>query len=138
MRRPSILALIVAVVTVVCFLPAISGTFLNWDDDINFRHNTGYRGFGREQIRWVLTSVLFGHYIPITRLTFNLNYALGGINPFGYHLLNVLVHGINAALFYLVARRLLAVAVGADGDGEDKTVGAGAVVAAMINLDGTS
>ena len=108
MIRRSILPLIIAVVTAACFLPAVSGSFLNWDDDVNFRHNQAYRGLGWAQVRWAFSSVLFGHYMPFTRLTFSLNYVLGGMDPRGYHLLNVLLHGANAALFYLVVRRLLA------------------------------
>jgi hypothetical protein len=114
MIRRSMLPLAVAVVTATCFLPVVSGSFLNWDDDVNFRHNLAYRGLGPEQIRWAFTSVLFGHYIPLTRLTFSLNYVLGGLDPWGYHLVNVLLHGANAALLYVVARRLLAAAAGAD------------------------
>ena len=136
MIRRMLPAVAVGVLAAACFLPALSGSFLNWDDDINFGHNVGYRGFGREQIRWVFTSVLFGHYIPITRLTFNLNYFLGGLNPFGYHLLNVLLHGVNGVLFYLVARRLLSAAVGGGSDVGDAQgridLCAGAVVAALV------
>src|SRR5262249_35063347 len=51
-------------------------------------------------------------------------------NPWGYHLLNVLVHGLNAALFCLVARRLLAAAAGAGAS--DSVLTAGAVVAALV------
>ncbi len=53
-----------------------------------------------------------GHYIPVTWLSFGLNYALGGMNPWGYHLGNLLLHAANATLVYLIARRLLAAAQG--------------------------
>src|SRR4029078_13428430 len=42
--------------------------------------------------------------------THGLDYTLWGMNPAGYHLVNVLIHAANAALFYVVARRLLAAA----------------------------
>ena len=48
-----------------------------------------------------------GHWIPVTWLTLGLDYVVWGINPFGYHLTNLLWHAASAALFYLVARRLL-------------------------------
>lgn len=35
-----------------------------------------------------------------------LNYALGGLNPAGYHFFNVVVHALNAVLVFLVAERL--------------------------------
>jgi len=48
-----------------------------------------------------------GHWIPVTWLTFGLDHALWGMNAFGYHLSNVLLHAANAVLFYLLAMRLL-------------------------------
>ena len=42
----------VTVLTVICFLPALTGSFLNWDDNVNFLENTAYRGLGPAQMRW--------------------------------------------------------------------------------------
>jgi protein O-mannosyl-transferase len=111
MRARAALAITVAVVTFVGFLPVLSASFLNWDDNVNFLDNTAYRGLGPAQIRWAFTSALFGHYIPLTRLSWSVNYVLGGMNPLGYHLVNVLLHAGNATVFYFVARRILAAAV---------------------------
>ena len=134
MIRRAIVPLAVAILTAVCFLPALSAAFLNWDDNVNFLDNPAYQGLGREQVRWAFTSVLFGHYIPLTRLTWSLNFAFGGMDPWGYHLLNVLLHAGNAAIVYLVARRLLAAAVGGGAqDGRHQpAVLIGATVAALV------
>jgi Flp pilus assembly protein TadD len=94
----------------VAFLPALPGQFLNWDDDINFVGNQGFRGLGWAQLQWMWTTPLMGHYIPLTWMSLGLNYALGGMNPWGYHLGNVLIHAMNTVLFYFVARRLLVAA----------------------------
>jgi len=40
---------------------------------------------------------------PIVELTFALNYKLGGLNVFGYHVVNVLIHIINGVLVYFLA-----------------------------------
>jgi tetratricopeptide (TPR) repeat protein len=104
----------IALLTGATFLPTLGGSFLNWDDNVNFLDNPSYRGLGREQIRWAFTSTLFGHYIPLTRLTWSFNYVVGGMNPWGYHLVNVLLHAANAVVLYFVALRLLT-AAGGDG-----------------------
>jgi tetratricopeptide (TPR) repeat protein len=93
------------------FLPALDGQFLNWDDNVNFLANPHYRGLGWPQIKWAFTATLMGHWIPLTWLSLSLNYALGGMSPWGYHLGNLLLHAANAALFFLLARRLLAAAL---------------------------
>jgi Flp pilus assembly protein TadD len=120
----------VVLLTIACFLPALSGPFLNWDDNVNFQENPAFRGFGPDQIRGALTSTLFGHYIPLTRFSWSLNYALGGLNPWGYHLVNVLLHAGNALAFYAVARRLLAAAV--DGGGQEARTRIDLSVAAAV------
>ena len=99
-------------VTLAAFVPALRGQFLDWDDVVNFVENPYYRGLGAAQLRWMFTSTLMGHYIPLTWMTFGLNYVLGGMNTWGYHLVNLLLHAANAVLVYLVARRLMAAASG--------------------------
>ncbi len=104
------LPVLVGVLAFVAFLPALDGGFLDWDDDRNFLWNTGYRGLGLSNLQWMFTATWMGHYIPLTWLSFGLNHALGGMEPWGYHLGNLLLHAANTALLFLVARRLLAVA----------------------------
>ena len=106
--NPRAIPFALAAVTFLAFVPALLNGFVEWDDYKNLFENTSYRGLGWEQIRWMFTSTLMGHYIPVTWLTFSLDYALWGTNPLGYHLTNSLIHAANAALFYLVALRLIA------------------------------
>ena len=117
MTRPGRLRLLllplIFLITATVFLPALRGEFLNWDDSVNFVANPHYRGLTWSQIQWMLGATLMGHYIPMTWLSFGLNYVLGGMNPWGYHAGNVLLHAVNATLVYLIARRLLAAALGA-------------------------
>jgi Flp pilus assembly protein TadD len=112
---------LVFLITGAVFLPALRGEFLNWDDSVNFVANPHYRGLGSPQIRWMLGATLMGHYIPVTWLSFGLNYALGGMNPWGYHAGNLLLHSANATLVYLIARRLFAAARGGDSPIGDTT-----------------
>jgi len=44
----------------------------------------------------------------VVYLLFALNFALFGLRPFGYHLANIALHGLNAVLVYHLARRLVA------------------------------
>lgn len=46
-------------------------------------------------------------YRPLLLVTYAVNHALGGYDAFGYHLLNVLLHAINACLVWWVGRRVL-------------------------------
>src|SRR5213593_2360972 len=101
---------LVALVTFAAFLPALHNQFVNWDDDKNFLDNPYYRGLGWSQLRWMWTTHL-GHYIPLTWMTFGLDYLLWGMNPLGYHLTSLLLHAANAAVFFFVVRRILTLAL---------------------------
>jgi len=101
----------IALGTAVVFLPVLRAGFVNWDDPTNFLENPYYRGLGWRQLRWMLTANVMGHWIPVTWLTLGADFAMWGMNPFGYHLTNLLLHSVSAALFYLVSRRLLGLAI---------------------------
>jgi Tfp pilus assembly protein PilF len=98
---------LVALITLAAFLPALQAGFVSWDDDKNFLANPHYRGIGWTQLRWMWTTFLLGHYVPLSWMTLGVDYALWGMNPAGYHLTNLLPHCANAVLLYVIARRLL-------------------------------
>jgi hypothetical protein len=64
----------------------------------------------------IFTSPLFGrvehfppglrYYRPVTALTFGLDYAVWGLNPFGFHLTNLMLHILVSLLIFFIARRL--------------------------------
>lgn len=47
-------------------------------------------------------------YRPLCVLTFRLNYLLGELNPWGYHLGNVICHAVTSAIFTFLAQKLFA------------------------------
>jgi len=106
-----IVALALAALTVAVFAPALGHGWLDYDDDQNFLRNPHYRGLGAAQLRWMLTGVIMGHWTPLTWLTHGLDYTLWGMDPGGYHLVNVILHAANAAVFYALAWRLLGAAL---------------------------
>src|SRR2546430_5209150 len=110
-RRVSwLVPVLIALVTCAAFLPTLQNQFVNFDDNDNFLDNPHYRGLAWTHLRWMWTTHL-GHYIPLTWMTLGLDYLLWGMNPFGYHLMSLLLHAANAAVFFFVVRRILALAL---------------------------
>jgi protein O-mannosyl-transferase len=127
-----VLPAVLALATVVAFLPTLDNGFVNWDDDRNFLNNPDYRGLGPSQLRWIfMTFPPGGHYMPMTWLTLGLDYVLWGMNPVGYHLTNLLLHVANVVVFYAIAVRLLYAARPALGVGVAGRLG-GAVAAVLF------
>ncbi len=98
---------VVALLTILVFLPALDNGFVAWDDDKNFLNNPDYRGLGPANLKWMWTTFHLGHYVPLSWMTLGLDYTVWGMRPRGYHLTNVLLHAANASLVFALARRLL-------------------------------
>ena len=114
-RRAQIAAWLVPAIVgffaALAFIPSLQNDFVNWDDYHTLLTNPHYQGFGWTQLRWMFTTFLLGHYQPLSWMTWSLDYLIWGMNPFGYHLTNLLIHSANAVLFYFVSRRLLKIAL---------------------------
>src|ERR1041385_336873 len=101
-------ALVVLVLlTIVSFLPAISADFVNWDDDAHILKNPLVQQFTPREIPKIFfTSDSANHtYIPLTTLTWGLEYWLFGKNPLVFHLTNLALHlGVVFLVFVLAGR----------------------------------
>jgi len=121
--------LLIVALSIAAFLPALPHEFLNWDDTKNYVDNPDYRGLGLPQLRWMFTTFHMGHYIPVTWITFGLDYLLWGMNPAGYHLTSILFHAATALAVYFLSVRLLTRALP---DTPDRDLMIGAAVAALL------
>jgi Flp pilus assembly protein TadD len=87
-----------------CYAPSMSGGFI-YDDVIEIERNPNVHTLTP------LTTPLFkSHELPvrpIPYLTFALNYAAHKNATWGYHLVNVLLHAINAWIIYLILYLIL-------------------------------
>ncbi len=101
------LALLAAVAAFAVFYPTLDNEFLNWDDKALLLDIDDWRGFGGRELRWMFSTYHLGHYQPITWLSYGLDYALWGLQPFGFHLTNNLLHAANTLLAYFLALALL-------------------------------
>jgi len=123
-RRPSVVNVCVAgrlvrrmiplgigLLTFVTFKPVLQFGFIEWDDWLNLVTNWSYRGLSWAHLHWMLTSVHGAHWLPATWVTFGIDYTVWGMDPFGYHLTNLVLHAANSVLFYFVARWLLKAAM---------------------------
>jgi len=121
-----------ALVVVAAFSPALPGGFQQWDDVVLLVDNPAYRGLGWSNLKWMFTTNLMGHYMPLTWITYGLDYILWGLDPFGYHLTSLALHAANTTLVYVVALRLFRAVWGRVlGDGAD-SLRIGAALTALL------
>jgi hypothetical protein len=105
-------AIAVAVVAIVAFLPVVRNGFIDrLDDQANFVQNENFRGLGWPQIRWALSTKRLGVYQPLGWLALEAEYALWGLEPWGYHAASIVLHAMVGVLFYWVIHAIVARAV---------------------------
>lgn len=109
LERPKNILLAIGVVLLVTFMvyfPVLDNDFVNWDDDRYVTNNLLIRDFSWQTIKYFFTELYFMMYIPLTMITYTIEYALVGLNPWLYHLNNLFLHLLNTTLVYLFVFRL--------------------------------
>ena len=101
----------IALATGLAYSNSLSGPFI-FDDQFSIVENTGIREW------WRLGRVLNpGRELPtagrpLVNLSFAINYALGGFDERGYHVVNIALHTLCALLVFGIVRRTLSLADG--------------------------
>ncbi len=122
----------VALLALAVFAPSLRNGFVNFDDPMLLLNNPHYRGFSWAHLRWMFGSTWMGLYMPLTWITYALDFRVWGMDPFGYHLTNILFHAANAAVFYGVCRLLLRRALPAFTRADDGAVTVAAAAGALF------
>ncbi len=94
---------LLAVVTLLAYLPALSGGLI-WDDSGHVTR-PDLRSFDGLVRIWTELGATQQYY-PVLHSAFWLEHRLWGDAPLGYHLLNVLLHAVSAGLVVILLRRL--------------------------------
>ncbi len=107
---PLLICLSLAILTIIAFSPLKDSGFIIYDDEQYITKNVYVQsGLSAESISKAFSSDLAkysGHWHPLTWLSLMLDHSLFGLNPTGYHLVNLLFHVLNAVLLFLVLRRM--------------------------------
>jgi tetratricopeptide (TPR) repeat protein len=94
----------IVLLVLLAFFPALRGGFI-WDDDAYVTGNQALHDWNGLRRIWFVTAAT-PQYYPLVHTTFWLEYHLWGLNPFGFHLVNVLLHALAAILLWRVLLRL--------------------------------
>jgi hypothetical protein len=97
------LGILLIILTVLAYLPALRAGFI-WDDDDYVTNNLTLRDAQGLMHIWTDTQANWQYY-PMVFTTFWVEYHAWELHPFGYHFDNVLLHGISAVLLWQLLLR---------------------------------
>lgn len=100
-------AVLLAVLTLFFYWPALRLEFVNYDDPLYFTQNAEVlAGLTWQGVVWAFTTVHASNWHPLTWLSLMTDVQLFGTAAWGPHLTNVLLHGVNSLLLLGVLWRL--------------------------------
>ena len=107
MSRPRLMGLLLALVTLLAYLPVTRDGFVNYDDqDYVTENSVVQKGLTWTGIKWAFTTGHASNWHPLTWLSHMADCELFGLNPGAHHLVNVLFHTVNAVLLLLLLFRM--------------------------------
>jgi hypothetical protein len=100
----------IALLTFAVYVPSLRNGYVYYDDNLYITMNQSITHLDLSFVRWAFTTFQVYNWQPLTWISYALDYALWGRDPFGYHLTNAILHAANTVLVMLLVARLFSAA----------------------------
>lgn len=107
-KNNSIYLSIIIVFTIVCYSTSLFNDFTNWDDPSLVLENKAIRSLDLAMLKTVFEKPTGYDYLPLKEISYAIDYRIWGKNPFGYHLMNILLYLMLLSVVYYFTIRLTA------------------------------
>ena len=102
--------IIVSVIVLTIFSGVLTADFVMWDDDINMLMNKKSGGISFKSLNMAFTDFdSMSRYGPLNSISQIIMYHFFDFNPFGYHLVNWIFHGLSSGLLFLIIRSFITI-----------------------------
>ena len=107
MRRNLFICLLLAGITLGIYWPVRSFDLIYFDDPLVLTDCPEVQaGLTWASLKWALTGVVIANWQPVTNLSFLVVSQFFGTSPGVHHLANAIIHAVNAALLFLLLRKM--------------------------------
>ena len=106
-RKPAAAtAAFILVLTAIVFANVFQNDFVGYDDQNLIVNNHRIRSLSPDSIAKMFVPEVRGNYQPLRTLSYAIDYAVWGMRPFGFQIVNVLLHALTVIGVWLLARKL--------------------------------
>ena len=98
---------VILLLTTIVYANSIHNDFTNWDDLSLVVENPAIRSLSIDNLIDIFTPKAGKTYQPVRVLSYAIDYYVWRLNPLGYHLGNIALHGFSAVILYLLLSSLL-------------------------------
>jgi len=97
--------------------PCLKNGFSNWDDPTYLENNPLIREMSLANVKKIFTEIYFSNYQPLHILSYMLEYSVFKLDPYGYHLVSLLMHAAVTVIvvwftFVFSEKKLIAIITG--------------------------
>ncbi len=105
--RISIIYILLTVATILAYWRVNYSNFIFGDDPLYVTENSRIiHGVTLKTVCWFFTNFYANFWHPLTMISLMLDFQLFGLNPYGYHLTNLLFHTASTLLLFFVLHRM--------------------------------
>lgn len=123
---PLIIASAAMLAAALIYADSLGGTFVN-DDNVIVLGNPLVADLSIQHVYKIFSYGDYSHYLPVRFLSYSLDHTIWGMSEFGFHLTNVLIHILSAALIAFLVHGMLM-----SRDGSRAGAAFGAAAAALL------
>jgi tetratricopeptide (TPR) repeat protein len=94
---------VIVISTIITYSPISKNQFLKWDDGAYVVENPNIKNLNSENLKLFFSQSFVSTYLPLTMISYAIDYQIGGLNPEIYTATNLIFHILNALLvFWLI------------------------------------
>jgi tetratricopeptide (TPR) repeat protein len=106
-EKPLFLIILILCLTFIAFFPSLKNGFIStWDDGAYVINNQSVQNLTQSSLKEIFTTTVASSYVPLPILTFAVEYKIFGLNPFIFHLSNLILHLLCTLLVFQILRML--------------------------------
>lgn len=95
----------ILLLTVLLYSNSLDSEFINYDDNVYITGNNYIKNFSAEGFTDIIKAYSKDE-LPLTLISFTIDYKFFGLNPVPYHIENLIFHLINILLVFLLIKKL--------------------------------
>ncbi len=100
MRERLLAISLLLILTAAALSPVLFDGFTNWDDQIMITQNTKITSLSPDNLKLFFTAPHERLYHPLVLLSYAVDYKIAGMNPFIFHLTNLILHLLTTVLVF--------------------------------------
>lgn len=98
----TLIASLIGVITLLMYWQGIYFDYVQWDEGSYIVNNPRIQALSIDNIYWMLTATHAAVWAPMLWLSYAIDYQISGLDPFAYHLSNIILHAANSMwIFFL-------------------------------------